>query len=335
MSGAEGGRIALLDACTLIPIRLTTVLLWLAEAGLFEVLWSDQILEEVERNLPKVGVGSEKAARRIAMMRHAFGAAALVDDFDDLVPQMTCDPKDRHVLAAAVRGAATTLLTFNQKDFPPASTEQHGIEVLHPDSFLVRVLSEQPYEVVAVLDRNIADRRKPPQTTREFLAGLTPTVPLFANLAADAASSAPEGISPMPALVNADDAEAAAAFGEPGDLTNPAAVAAGWWAGIPDDLELARALTYDPSAWGDYRWAIDLVSSKSLASKVIPAVDAPYEVAFMRFVPEVAASAQVFSAYITTVTILVLIKIEDGTWRVWGLGSGMPAARAILGERAG
>jgi predicted nucleic acid-binding protein len=119
---ASPHRTALLDACTLIPIRLTTVLLWLAEAGLFEVLWSDAILEEVERNLPKVGVSSEQAARRVSAMRRGFGAAALVDGFEHLIHDMTCDAKDRHVLAAAVRGGADRLVTFNWKDFPPDST---------------------------------------------------------------------------------------------------------------------------------------------------------------------------------------------------------------------
>lgn len=103
-------------------------------------------------------------------------------------------------------------------------------------------------------------------------------------------------------------------------------------AGIQGDLDLARALTYDSSAWDDYQWAIDELSGKSLASKVIPAVDAPEDVAFMRFVPEVATTAQVFSPYNTLVLILVLVRIEGDRWRVWGLGEGMPAARDILGE---
>jgi predicted nucleic acid-binding protein len=331
-AGADSGRTALLDACTLIPIRLTSALLWLAEAGLFEVLWSDAILDEVERNLPKIGISREQAARRVATMRHAFGAAALVDDFEHLIPDMTCDAKDRHVLAAAVRGGAETLVTFNGKDFPPESVDQHGIRVVHPDLFLVEVLAERPDDVVAALDRGTAALKRPPQTMREFLASLTRTVPIFANLAADAAASPSAPTSPIPALVSADQDEAVAALGEPGDFTDPAQVAFTWWAGILNDLDVARALTFDPSAWGDYQWAVDLLAGKSLATKVIPAVDAPQQVAFMRFVPQVAATAQVFAAYPTAATMLILVRIEDGMWRVWGLGPGMLAASDILGE---
>lgn len=330
-AGQASGQTALLDACTLIPIRLTATLLWLAEAGLFEVLWSDAILDEVERNLPKVGISREHAARRVATMRHAFGAAALVDDFEHLIPDMTCDAKDRHVLAAAVRGGADTLVTFNRKDFPPESTDDHGIKVVHADLFLVRLLAESPNNVLAALERGTATLRKPAQTMREFLASLTPTVPMFANLASDALTERFAPMSPVPALVRADEGEAVAAFGEPGDFTNPAQVAFGWWAGVLEDPDLARALTFDPSAWDHYQWAIDMLSDKSLASKVIPAVDAPQHVAFMRFIPEVATPAQVFSPYLTSVIFLTLVRIEDGTWRVWGLGPGMPAARDILG----
>ena len=66
-----------------------------------------------------------------------------------------------------------------------------------------------------------------------------------------------------------------------------------------------------------YRYVV----GKSLASKVIPAVDAPQHIAFMRFVPEVAETAQVFATYSTSATILVLVRVEDGTWRVWGMGA--------------
>ncbi|CAM2921705.1 PIN domain-containing protein [Skermania piniformis] len=109
---------AVLDACTLVPIRLASTLLWIAEAGLFQPLWSEEILDEVERNLPKIGVEPARAKRRVANMRSAFGAEALVDGFDGLIDRMLCHPKDRHVLAAAVHENADALVTFNLKDFP-------------------------------------------------------------------------------------------------------------------------------------------------------------------------------------------------------------------------
>ena len=144
----------------LVPIRLATTLLRLAEAGLFQPLWSDQILDEVERNLPKLGVGPTRAARRVGNMRTAFGAEALVDGFEELIDQMTCDPKDRHVLAAAVHDQADALVTFNLKDFPADATTPHGIEILHPDMFLLQLLNEWPADVVSVLQAGVQDLRR-------------------------------------------------------------------------------------------------------------------------------------------------------------------------------
>ncbi|TWC01550.1 PIN domain-containing protein [Brevibacterium jeotgali] len=323
--------VAVLDACALIPIRLATTLLWLAEAGLFQPLWSDTILDEVQRNLPKVHVDPGTAARRVGMMRNAFGAEALVDGFDELIDDMQCDPKDRHVLAAAVAGGADTIVTFNLKDFPDHAVAPHRVQVLDPDSFLLQLLSEQLETVVSILERETASLRRPPETVTKFLATLTATAPIFANLAADAADEPPGALSPVPALVEADADRAAVSLGEPGDLTNPAQVAVMWWRGLMEDLSLARALSYHPPAWKDYEWAIDLLADRSLGSKVLRAVDAPDRIAFMRFVPEVAATSQVFESYQTAMTFLTLVQIEDGTWRVWGLGSAVYSANDIFG----
>jgi predicted nucleic acid-binding protein len=331
LSGDDSARTVVLDACVLIPIRLTITLLALAEAGLFEVLWSQHILDEVERNLPNVGLTPQAASRRVASMRDGFGAAAMVDGFEALIPAMTCHSKDRHVLAAAVAGGADTLVTFNLKDFPDQCVAEHGIDVVHPDTFLARLLAEHTNEVLTVLDAETARLRKPPRSTREFLASLTTTTPMFANMAADAATNPRGPVSPIPALEVANEEEAIAQFGEPGDFTNPAQVGFSFWTGLLEDLELARTLTFDKLAWGDYRWAIGMLADKALASKVIAAVDAPGLVAFMRFVPDVADTARVFATFNTSATVLTLVRVEDGTWRAWGLGPAMPAARDVLG----
>lgn len=326
------GSVVVLDACVLVPIRLATTLLWLAEAGLFQPLWSEQILDEVQRNLPRVAVAPEQAGRRVAMMRDAFGAEALIDGFDDLIGQMRCDPKDRHVLAAAVRGSADTIVTFNLKDFPDEAGAPYGIRACHPDRFLVQLLGQNTDKVLAALEREAAAFRNPPETVAQFLATLTATAPTFANLAVDALTGPTGPASSVAALVGVEEQQAIAALGEPGDPTNPAQVARAWWAGLLGDLNLARDLTYHPPAWGDYRWAIDHLADRSLASKVIYAADAPDQIAFMRFVPEVAAASQVFEAYPTPMTFLTLVRVEDGTWRVWGLGPAIPSARDIIGS---
>lgn len=61
-----------------------------------------------------------------------------------LIDGLTCHPKDRYVLAAAVRANAGAIITFNTTDFPDRSVEQYAIEVIHPDTFLLDLLDLAP-----------------------------------------------------------------------------------------------------------------------------------------------------------------------------------------------
>lgn len=117
--------IALLDACVLVPQRLSSLLLTFAEGGLFEPRWSEQILSETERALTeKLGVSTDRAVHRIAAMRDAFPEAS-VHGFEILQEGLTCHAKDRHVLAAAIAAGAETLVTANVRDFPDESCSPH------------------------------------------------------------------------------------------------------------------------------------------------------------------------------------------------------------------
>ena len=60
----------------------------------------------------------------IRQMTEAFSDAE-VTGYRSLIEGLTCDPKDRHVLAAAVRADAGAIVTFNTTDFPPESTEPY------------------------------------------------------------------------------------------------------------------------------------------------------------------------------------------------------------------
>jgi hypothetical protein len=68
-------------------------------------------------------------------MRECF-PESLVTDYEDLIPVMTNNPKDAHVLAAAIRCSAHAIVTDNKHDFPPHALKQYPIECLSAGEFL-------------------------------------------------------------------------------------------------------------------------------------------------------------------------------------------------------
>jgi predicted nucleic acid-binding protein len=175
---------AVLDACLLAPHPLYDTLLPLAEAGLFRPLWSKEILVETQRTVvTKLDEPPEKARKRIAAMERSFPDAMTVG-FEAMIPEMTNDPKDRHVLAAAVTAGADVIVTANLPDFPDAALAPHGIEAVHPDAFLLGLLAERPDEVVACRRQQRAEFTNPVQSLQEFYASFTATVPKFAAVCA-------------------------------------------------------------------------------------------------------------------------------------------------------
>jgi len=93
-----------LDTCVLYPAHLRDTLLRLAEQGFYRALWSGEIVGELRRNLTEAGIAAESVDHLLAEMNDAFPDATTTG-YRSLVEAMTCDPKDRHVLAAAVRAA--------------------------------------------------------------------------------------------------------------------------------------------------------------------------------------------------------------------------------------
>ena len=101
--------IAVLDTCVLYPPSLRDLLLTLAALDTFVPLWSEEILDEVTRNVTSDHPDIDPTrfeSHTIAAMRRAFPEATL-DPPMDLIVAMDNDPKDRHVAAAAVHGLPT------------------------------------------------------------------------------------------------------------------------------------------------------------------------------------------------------------------------------------
>src|SRR5687768_8830195 len=89
---------AVLDTSVLLPMPLCDTLLRVAEQGLYRPVWSDDILDELVRNLTE-WAGATAADKRVAAMRTVFPDACATD-YQHLSEMMTNHPKDRHVLAA-------------------------------------------------------------------------------------------------------------------------------------------------------------------------------------------------------------------------------------------
>lgn len=170
---------ALLDTCVLYPAYLCDTLLRLASAGTYRPLWSDDILDELRRNVIARGVPATKVDHRIAQMRRAFPDAT-VHGHRPMVDGMTNDPKDRHVLAAAVRGGAEAVVTFNIKDFPDSALAPYDLAAVHPDGFLLDQLDLHPGTTLSALERQAASYRREPTTVIGVLGLLERTgVPRF------------------------------------------------------------------------------------------------------------------------------------------------------------
>lgn len=69
-------------------------------------------------------------------------------------------------------GGAGWVVTYNLKDFPAEALAPLGLETISPDAFLCMLLERDGALVAATMGRLVADKRHPPRTMAEELAGL-------------------------------------------------------------------------------------------------------------------------------------------------------------------
>jgi predicted nucleic acid-binding protein len=174
---------ALLDACVIFPYSLSDTLLRAAEIGLYQMYFSEQILQEATRNRIDRGRMTASSAEKFQRILRLAFPESLVEFPVDLERMMTNHPKDRHVLAAAVHATANLIVTMNLKDFPDSALSHWKINAIHPDDFLVLLcdqygddtlyilITEQAASYRKSLDRTQPDKQ-PPVTTSELLTAL-------------------------------------------------------------------------------------------------------------------------------------------------------------------
>jgi predicted nucleic acid-binding protein len=166
--------IVVVDANVLFPLMLRDTVLRSAAAGFYQLRWSAEILDEMERNLVSTNtMAADKAARLRATMEKYFPEAE-VTGYASLVAGLQNDEKDRHVVAAAVKAGAQVITTSNLKDF---GLLPEGLEAQSPDEFLCNLFDLAPEGFVEMLRAQSADLVKPPVTFDELLERLARVVP--------------------------------------------------------------------------------------------------------------------------------------------------------------
>lgn len=164
---------AVFDACVLYPQTLRDLLLNLARTDLFRARWTDQINEEWTRKLLEKSPGKpDRVARTLALVNQSV-EDCLISGYEGLIPTLQLpDPDDRHVLAAAIVGRATAIVTLNLDDFPPDQLEPFGIEAQHPDTFVAHVISLDQEAACAAIRRMRERYKNPPMTAAEYVDSL-------------------------------------------------------------------------------------------------------------------------------------------------------------------
>lgn len=162
---------AVLDACVLYPAPLRDLLLSLAAEGVFGARWTLEIQDEWIRNLSanRTDLKPEALARTVELMNDAI-EDCLIENYEFMIGSLNLpDPNDRHVLAAAIVGHADAIVTFNLKDFPDAVANLHGIEILHPDDFVVAQYDLDPIRFLRIIKANRDRLKNPPKSAEDFI----------------------------------------------------------------------------------------------------------------------------------------------------------------------
>ncbi|MCW1410784.1 MULTISPECIES: PIN domain-containing protein [Rhizobium] len=168
---ASNPPFAVYDACVLYPFHLRNVLIQCAFDGLVEARWTDDIHDEWMRNLaantPALPI------ERLIATRDRMKAVlpeADVANYRSLIADLELpDPDDRHVLAAAIAGKASVIVTWNLKDFPTRDLRPYGVTSQSPDDFLADLHSAFPNALISSVRRARHNLRKTTPSVEAFV----------------------------------------------------------------------------------------------------------------------------------------------------------------------
>jgi predicted nucleic acid-binding protein len=158
--------LVVLDACVLYPPSLRDLLLTLASLDAFDVAWSEEILDELRRNVladyPDIDP-DRFVDHTIGAMRSVF-PDAMVTGFEPWIERLDNDPKDRHVAAVAMAAGAQAIVTLNIADFESAVLAGGGVRIVTPGALVDEMLDIEPGLLAAAVGDLAARWERPPRT---------------------------------------------------------------------------------------------------------------------------------------------------------------------------
>lgn len=172
------------DACVLYPAPVRDLLMELAISGLVRAKWTERIHQEWMSSLVTDRPNIESRIQQTRRLMDVAIPDALVTQFESLIDGITLpDPKDCHVLAAAIKCGAQLIVTANLKDFPQEQLAPYAIDALHPDQFIEQQFGLNQATVIACAKRIRGRLHKPELSVDEYLEILSSSrLPVTADL---------------------------------------------------------------------------------------------------------------------------------------------------------
>lgn len=164
--------IVVYDSCVLYPAPLRDLLMRLALTDLYQAKWTKDIHREWIQSLLKNRLDLTEERLEITRAKMDLHVRdCLVFEYEELIGDLKLpDPNDRHVLAAAIKANAQTIVTYNLADFPPSAVIKYGIDAQHPDDFLRYLIDLSPSKVIRTVQETRLSLKSPPKNSEEYLA---------------------------------------------------------------------------------------------------------------------------------------------------------------------
>lgn len=170
--------VAALDADVLVPILSCDFLLTAFDLGLYEPVVSTEALAEVERNLVEDFLHLDPASlrRRVEQMSGALEDQLVAPGSVDFVPKVV-NPKDRHVIAAALIGEASIVVTNDKRLRAEIGDADIGLAAMSADDFATHLCTLMPDDVTEVINTLVAKRTNPPLTIDDLVEAMRGSLP--------------------------------------------------------------------------------------------------------------------------------------------------------------